>query len=222
MKIILLYGPGEVGKRNEALRVRKQFSPEDITHLDLKGGLKELELSLVSPSLFESGPRLIVAENTPETSDLQKLNGGGNLTLLLLSGSLKAGSLLLESTKKLGGKITLFEGEKEVTAFPFLDALIEKRSQAFVELQKLLAGYGGMYVLSMIYYLLRRNLLPLPASIFMQQKVKSQKREYQLTDWVGMYRRVLETEFNIKSGFMTEELGLIFLTEKFLAVKNWE
>lgn len=218
MKTILLLGPGEIGKRNEALKIKKQFSTENIVQLDFKEvGLKELGIQLVSTSLFSTGERLVVAENIADNFDLEKLRSGDeSVTFLILGGNPKTDSLLLQSAKKTHARILLFEGEKELTAFPFLDSLIEGKTQAFIELEKLCLDYGGMYILTMIYYLLRRNLLPLPSSSFMQKKIKSQKQKYQSQDWSKFYYQTLKTEFEIKSGIITEEIGLKSLVQIFI------
>lgn len=219
MKTIVLTGPGEIGKRGESLKIRQQFTPDSLSILDFKAaGIKELQMQLSSPMLFVTGPRLLVVENIPDSLDLNALTASDeNLTLLLLAASPRSDSPLLQSAKKTGAKILLFEGEREITAFPFLDALIERRKQALWELYKLLEQYGGMYVLSMIYYLLRRNLLPLPASDFMRKKINGQKQKYTASDWGLLYQSTLQTEYAIKSGAVTEQLGLVRLTEKIIS-----
>lgn len=223
MKVILLIGSGEIGKRSEALRLRKQFVG-GVRRLDFKEtGLKGLDMELASRSLFETGPRLISVENIPDSLDLFSLKGSEDETFLLLMGSSpKAESSLLQSAKKLGAKIIPFEGEKELNAFPFLDALIERRQEALWQLYKLLEEYGGMYVLTMIYYLLRRNLLPPPASDFMRKKISQQKQKYNFYDWPKLYWETLQTEFAIKNGLISEGLGLTRLTEKIISERNWE
>lgn len=217
MKIILLYGVGEVAKRNEALKIKKQFTPEDISQLDLKQtSVKDVEVQLASPSLFSAGPRLVVVENPPENLDLVKLNTSDNsVTLLLLAAGPKTGSLLLASAKKLSAKLLLFEGEKELSAFPFLDTLIEQKKQSFLELEKLLEEYGAMYALSMIYYLLRRNFLP-QKSAFMQEKIARQKKRYDISDFIKFYSLALQTEFEIKRGNLNERLGLELLVQEII------
>lgn len=218
MKIILLHGPAEVGKRNFALKLKKQFSPEDISQIDFKqSSLNNLGVEISSPSLFSSSQRLLVVENVPDSLDLLKLKAGDdNLTLLLLAANPKADSPLFVSTKKLEAKTYLFEGEKEVSAFPFLDALIEQRKQAFLELEKLLSGFGAMYVLTMVYYLLRRNFLPSKPG-FMQEKVLKQKKKYQNCDFEKFYYFTLKTEFDIKSGNLDEGVGLGILVQKIIS-----
>lgn len=217
MKMILLHGPGEVGKRTESLRLRKMFSSECVTLLDLKQeGLDKLEVALASVPLFESSQRLVVAENVPEKLDLSTLSAGGeDLTLLLLSGSLKSTSPLLQSAQKQKAKIYSFEGEKELSVFPFLDCLLEWKKEAFLELKKLLAEYEWIYILTMVYYGLRRNILPLPASSYARSKIETQKRKFKLEDFENLYRLTLETEFAIKMGKIPPDVGLTRLVQEF-------
>lgn len=218
MKVIILYGPGEVGKRAELSRLKKQFSQETISSVDLKQeGVEQLKLELLSVSLFDQNRKLVVGENTPENFDIQAIyQDNPDVTLALIASSPKTTSLLLQSAKAVKAQLLVFEGEKELTAFPFLDSLLERRTEALRELEKLLKEYGAMYILTMIYYGLRRNLLPLPASSFMQGKIKSQKRLYQTNDWQQIYQLTLKTEYGIKNGELEEKAGLVRLIQVIL------
>lgn len=214
MKTIILYGPGESAKRTEAFRIKKQFDPGSISQIDLKqGDLTQLDMMLSSVSLFGSQQRLVVVENALETIDLGDLKKqGDDVTLVILAAKLKAASILLKSAKLLGARLLAFEGEKEFSVFPFLDCLMEQKKQSFIELEKLLEEYGGMYILTMIYYAIRRNILPLPASSFARQKILNQKKKFHMMDFERFYEMTLKTEFNIKNGTTTEKIGLLQLT----------
>ncbi|RJP47236.1 MAG: hypothetical protein C4584_00695 [Armatimonadetes bacterium] len=220
MKIIVLYGPGEVQKREQALKIRRQFSLEGTVIVDYKQDSQQgLEAKLSSPSLFQVGPQLIIVENPPDNLDLEKLIRAGQMTtLLVMGGSPRVDSVLLQSAKKTGAQVSLFNAEKELSAFLFLDNLIEGKKESFIELEKLLKGYGGMYVLTMIYYLLRRNLLPLPPSSFLHNKIKKQQQRFSKEDWIRLYATVIRTEFEIKSGILNERMGLLRLTQQFILV----
>lgn len=248
MKIILLFGPGEVSKRNYLLKIKKEFSLDQTSLIDLKQeSLAVLELQMSSGSLFsnqntrlgemngsqknspqdtqsvllrsssfEDGERLVVVENVPDKMDLEAFKKtAGEVTLVLLAAHPTSTAPILQTAKKLGAKIYSFEGEKELTAFPFLDNLIEGKKEVFLELDKLLLGYGGMYTLTMIYYLLRRNILPLPSSDFMKKKIQKQKQEFSLKDFEKFYQKTLETEFKIKSGLTDEKNALTSLVRQF-------
>lgn len=217
MKTIILYGPGEVSKRAHLLNIRRSFDKDSITEVDAKqvsfGGIRTL---LQSNSLF-SEKRLVIIEHLGEDVDLETLIvNDPALTVVIFSGTLLATRTLLKSAAKIKAQILNFEGEKEISAFPFLDALIEKRPQALVELKKLEEEYGQMYVITMIYYLFRRNLLPLPKSDFLQKKIVSQKRIYQNKDFGTLYKLTLETEYKIKSGLIDPSAALGVLVQKII------
>lgn len=218
MKIALLHGPGEVGKRDELLKIRRHFNRELVTIIDLKqDDPGKLEEAILSQSLFDEGKRLISVENAPDKFDLQKLpQPKGEVFLAVSAASLTSDSVLLKSAQKLAAKILLFEGEKELSAFPFLDALLEKKPQAFQELEKLFLEYGWVYIITMIYYGLRRNFLPLPHSAFAQKKIKSQKNNFSSIQLEQLYKLVLSTEFSIKSGTTTEKAALIKVVQSFI------
>lgn len=216
MKVVVLHGPGEVAKRNQIFRIKAQSGASEVVELDLKqADLSQLQTCLISPSLF-AGSKLVVAENPSSSLNLEGLRGDCDVTLVLVSPQLNPAAALLKSALRLGAKIIAFEGEKELSAFPFIDALIEQKKEAFVQLNKLLDEYGGVYVLSMIYYSLRRNFLPLPASAYARKKILAQRERYQLADWPRFYRLALEADFGIKSGLAEERLALTALVQKVL------
>jgi len=218
MKIVVLTGPGEVNKRAEMLSIKQKFETDAIYSFDLSNGnIKDIDLCLTTQSLFGNLEKLIIVENTPDDLDLKKLVKKDNsATLLFLGSNPKIISKLLSSAKEINAKVINFEAEKEISAFAFLDALMEGRQEAFLEMQKLLGVYGGMYILSMIYYLLRRNLLPLPASSFMQNKIKSQKGKLGDKDFEKLYLLVLDADFSIKSGTLPESIAVTKLTQQFV------
>lgn len=219
MKIILLIGPGEVSKRNELLKIKKGFDSENISQIDLKvADASFLEVGLASSGLFETGVKLVIGENAPDKLDLKKINlGEGETTLVLVADSPKATSKLLESAKTLKAQILSFEGEKETSMFPFLDKLIEQKKEAMVELEKYREEWGSMYVITMIYYLLRRNILPLPANSFAAGKIVTQKKKYTMEDFTKLYYLAIQAEFNIKNGDMDEKGALTRLAYSFIS-----
>lgn len=218
MNIFLLYGPGEVAKRSQLIKIKHQFDPASISVLDLQQ-VKQSELDnlLLSTPLF-SDQRLIVVENTQASfnlEDLDRLSSNDSSTIVFVSSALNSNSKLLITGQKLGARIIYFEGEKELSAFPYLDSLIEQKKEAFLELEKLRVEYGGMYIISMVYYLLRRNCLPLPTGSFIRQKIRSQKEKISPRDFQAFYKQTLEIEYKIKNGVLNEKLGLTKLTDFF-------
>ncbi len=205
MKISYLTGPGQVGKRDYLRRLKKKYSEDNIITIDLKtDSLEKLSVSLVSVSLFGDSNRLVVVENPPETLALgTPLPDDPNLFLVILTDSLTRLPKISTAT------VIAFEGDKETTAFGLIDAVLEGRKPAaLIEVEKLLNQHGGIYLLSMIFYGLRRNLLPLPESLFTKNKIIRQKPNFQPESWAPMYNLVLQTDWKLKTGQVSEALGL--------------
>lgn len=219
MKIILLHGPGESSKKTELLKIKGQYQPENIASVDLKqAGFSQFSDALNFIPLFGADKRLVIVENTPESLDLEGFyREDDGLTVVLLTARMGAESKLGKSAVKLKALTRGFEGGKELSAFPFLDTLLEKKRQSFVEMEKLFGQYGASYILTMVYYALRRNLLPLPKPGFVQKKIITQKQKYKSGDFEKLYRFTIETEFAVKSGLINEKSALVRLVQRFLS-----
>jgi DNA polymerase III delta subunit len=219
MKIIILDGPGEVGKRQHLSRIKAKYEPDAITTVDWKQSSEsELKTLLQSVPMFVT-ERLIVVENASDAMDLTLLGTIDDATtLVLVAGTLGAKKKLLETGAQVSAQHVVFDGDKETSAFPFLDALIEGKKSAYVELEKLLAEYGWVYVLTMVYYLLRRNLLPAPASQFLKTKIAAQKKRYTNEDFRKLYLHTLETEYQLKTGAAEPHVALTTLVSRFVNV----
>lgn len=220
MSVTLLYGPGQAAKRNQLVSIKKKFDTDSISVIDFKQkAAKDLDELIMSRSMFSEDYRLIVAENIPKTFDLTKLAVVDSLTLLvLIADSAEKTSPLMQSAKSTNAEVLNFEGDKEVLVFPFLDNLIEGKKTALVELEKLWQDYNAFYILTMIYYLLRRNLLPADnsKSTFMKDKIKRQSASFGDDNWDKAYQKAIETEFKIKRGMIEEKIGVTLLVQAFL------
>lgn len=211
--IYLFHGPGIVGILNKVSVVKKDFPSELISEYSSKSAsVDQVKLSSQSVSLFAE-KRLLVLEDFP-TLDLEELSADENLTLILkFSKTLPANSTLLKQAQKLKAQIIPFPEEKEQSVFPFLDALAEKNPKALVFLEELYKQYGSQYLLTMIFYLLRKMLLPaknLPP--FVMKKMENQKKNFPVERINYFYKKTLETDFKIKSGLWDEKLALFTLS----------
>ncbi len=218
MNITLLYGPGEVAKRQKLSQIKSTFPADGISVLDFKQNSPgQIKNTLLAGSLF-ADKRLVVLENAADSFDLSEiLVSDPTVTLVVVGGAVSATKPLLKSAQTVKAQLLNFDGEKEVSAFPFLDAVIERKKEAFVELEKLTEEFGEIYILTMLFYLYRRNILPLPSSSFAQKKIIEQKKKYQLKDWQQMYKKTLETEYKIKSGLVDPRIGLSKLLSDYFA-----
>ncbi len=219
MKVFVLSGPGEVSKREYLFKLRSKFNSDSIKTIDLKkSSVSDLIVESSSTSLFEVGERLVICENAPDTLDLGLLTSSSNTTLVVLAASFKAGSVLEKSSKDKDVQVVKFEAERELSAFPFIDALLERKKSAFVELEKLMQEYGFMYVLTMIYYGLRRNFLP-AKSDFIKQKISKQKTINDQKTLKKLYELTLQAEFDIKSGKKEDSLAIFSLVNNIISLR---
>lgn len=224
MKLIILYGAGLVGLNNKLISLKKEFSSFPLT--EIKGSevsLQKLILELSSQDLFSKG-RLVILEDPQEDLDLEKLPLTDDLILVVkINKNLAANSKFLKSAQIIKGQILFFPEEKELSIFPFLDSLAEKSPKAYIELEKLQKEYGSQYIITMIYYLLRRLLVPpknLP--LWSAKKLEKQRLIFSLEKVKNFYRQVLELDYKIKVGLIEEKIALIKLTNKFLFTGSFE
>lgn len=217
MYLVLYHGPGVSGMSSELNKIKKEFDPSSITELYSKtDSLESLKLEALSQSLF-SEQRLLILSDFLDL-DVEKLPDLDNLTIILkFSKTLRENSLLIKQTLKRGGKVAFFPEGKETSIFPFLDLLAERNPKAYTHLDKLFKEFGSQYILVMIIFMLRRFVVsPKQMPDFALRRFNIQKNNMSLQRVKDLYRRVLETDFKIKSGLVDEKLGLTLLAEMLL------
>lgn len=220
MNIIILQGNAQVALLNNLLSIKKDFDVNSITEINGKEvSWDKVVLSLSTPQLF-SEKRLVILENFDEGVDISKLLQDQDLTIVFkFSKVLAANSKFLKAINTFKPKILNLTEKDEKSIFPFLDGLADKNPRSFGQLNKLLEEFGGQYVLTMIFFMLRRFVnTPRNLPGFVVQKTEKQKKNFPLEKIAAIYKTALETDFKIKSGLMEEKLGLTLLVEKI--VKN--
>lgn len=227
MNLIVIHGNGLSSISEKVILIRKQFDPLSSFTIDGTGTEWDKIVSNISTGQLFSQKRLVVLEdfNPPSSAcrliqaDLIKLSYDENLTIVFrFSRLLSQSEPILEEIKKLRGQIITFEEKDEVSIFPFLDLLADKNPKVFEKLEKHLKEWGGQYVLTMMFYMLRRMLMTtkkLPA--FAAQRINKHKQSFSLERIKILYRLTLETDFKIKTGVMEEKLGLTLLVQNVIA-----
>ncbi len=221
MKLIILHGNALIAQSEKISQIKKEFESMEI--LEFSG--KEKDFAGILPELTTlqlfSADRLIILDNFDEKLiDLEKLPEDENLTLVLkFNKPLSAASKLLKSANIFKPRVILLSEKDESSIFPFLDDLSNKNSKAaFLKLDKLYEELGFQYILTMIFYMLRRLILPtksLPS--FVLQKIEKQKSNFPLQKVMMLYKYALETDFKIKSGLMEEKIGLTRIVQEVLS-----
>lgn len=218
MSIILIHGNAVIAKLNKISAFKKDFDPLSIS--EFNGKL--LTLSQVLPEISTSGlfaqNWLVILEDFEADMDLDLIPDEESLTVILKFNKLLAANskILKQANQK---KVTIFNlTEKEETSiFPFLDSLSEKRKTVLKDLDPLLGALGGQYLLTMIFYMLRR-LITTPKNLppFVIKKIESQKRNFSKEKIIDLYKEGLETDLKIKSGLIDEKMGVTLWVHKII------
>lgn len=219
MKLIIIHGNGLVSQANKLLQIKKEF--DSLAILEIDGGEKDFASVLTEIANLQlfSQKRLVILENF-DSPDLSRLPKDENLTVVLRftkPQSLK--SLILKQATNLKAQIIMLNEEEEKNIFPFLDNLAEGNLRALAQLNKLLDQFGSQYLLTMIFYMLRRIiLLPKKLPPFIINKLKTQRQLLGIAKIEKLYQMSLETDFKIKSGLMEEKIGLTRLIHQIVTI----
>lgn len=218
MNLIVLHGNGLVGISNRLLAIKKEFDKDSVQEISVKKvEMGKVLAEISTPQLF-SDKRLVILEDIEDKINVEQLPEDDQLTLVLrFNKSIpKNSSLLKQAVNKKAQVIELTEKE-ESNIFPFLDGLVEKKSNSLKELEVLYEQFGSQYILTMIYFQLRK-LATSPKNLppFVLKKIAAQKQNFNQAKLVKVYRKVLETDFKIKQGLLEERIGLTILAKSFI------
>jgi DNA polymerase III delta subunit len=220
MKIILIHGNASVAILDKIQIIKKDFSSDQITVLDGKQvNWSNIVMTISSPQLFVD-KQLFIIENMDEAITLEKLVGTDSTTVILkISKQLAANSKLLKEAMAQKAEVISLTEKDEVSVFPFLDSLAEKNSRSFVQLEQLFESFGGQYILTMIFFMLRRLVAP-PKNLppFVLKKMENQKKNFSLEKIRQSYKEAILTDFKIKNGLIEERMGITLLVQNILNV----
>lgn len=216
--LILIYGNGLVGISRKVSEIRSKFDPLNTQEFVGKNlSFPQTITELSSGGLF-GGQRLVILEDFDEQIDLNRLPNDSSLTVVLvIKKSLTSASNLIKQASRVQAQTFNFTEAGETNIFPYLDLLAEKNPKALDHFDELLSEWGGQYLLTMIFYLLRRMVQnPKKSPTFVQQRITRQKQNFPLKKITELYRAGLETDFKIKSGVMEEKIAMTLLVNQFL------
>ncbi|MBI2011396.1 hypothetical protein HYS91_01375 [Candidatus Daviesbacteria bacterium] len=214
MKIIVAYGSALAALNKKISEIKKDFDPLSVKEINFEEiGLAKLLIELASMDLF-SEKRLVIVEDVDESLDINQLDIDDSLTLILKFSKKPSSKILMN--KKI--QVIQINEEKEITIFPLLNMLSEKNPKAMDEFEILLKEVNCQYILTMLFYMLRRLILnPKNTSSFIFKKIEQQKRNFPLEKLKFFYHQILITDYKIKQGLIEERLALQSLIWKFLA-----
>ncbi len=219
MHLVIVHGNGLVAMLNKIADIKKNFDPLSITQLSAKQKSWDLiSQEDLAPSLF-STKRLVIVEDIDDKIATENIFGDDDLTLVLkFNKPLSAASAVLKYASEAKAVVSLLTEKDETLIFPFLDKLAEKDPHSLKDFENLYETYGGQYLLTMIYYLLRRlTITGKPTPYFVIQKNARQKQNFNQQKIIEIYKLTLETDFKIKSGLLEEKIGLTLLISQILS-----
>lgn len=219
MKVVLLHGPAINSSRIKLVSIKKEFKNEDIVIFEKGADAGEVLNNLSSASLFTE-ERLVVLENPSEEFTFDLSLSTDHLSLIFwFDHEVSAKKPIMDWVKKNEGQILFFPEGREISIFPFLDLLALGDKKAFIELEKLKnAGFEIQYFLTMVFYLLRNlAVTPKNAPEFVKNKLKNQRRRFDLQKIKSLYKDILEIDFKIKSGLLEIPQAEFILVNKFVS-----
>lgn len=215
MKPLLLHGPAKLSSRKKLIELKQKFDTNNVVVFEQGADLQVILGYMATPSLFSS-QQLIILENPSEDLANFPLNANNYQLLLWFDHPVNEKRPIIEWFKK-NGQIFFFPENKEVSVFPFLDALAAGDKKAYVKVQELkIEGYDVFYFITMTFYLLR-NLVVTPknAPQFVKDKLQKQRQKFPLERIKSLYQKILEIDFKIKSGLLEKDQAEFLLVNLF-------
>lgn len=220
MSITLIHGNAVIAIANRVNSFKKDFDSLSISEF----GGKSFSLSQVLPSVATGGlfseKKLVILEDFETDLELDRLPNDDDITLILrFNRPLSANSKLIKGAQLKKISIINLTEKDETSIFPFLDGLSEKNKRVVKDVDSLIAGMGGQYLLTMIFYMLRRiAVTPKNLPPFILKKIENQKKNFPKEKIIRLYKESLETDYKIKTGVLDEKLGLTLLIDKILRI----
>lgn len=218
MPLTLFYGTDEVLLLQRLISIKQRFDALSIEEVESSSLDAEAIADLTRSQGLFATKRLMLFLNPKEDLELNNLTDDPALDIyFVVHKNLTIKSKLLDSLQKYRATIINFELRESNPIFKFLDLVIERKSAALKELDGLINDYGVQYLLTMLFFALRRLVLPVTSSSeYVRQKIAVQKKLYSLEQIGKLYDLTLETDFKIKSGLLEEKVAIQSLIFKFL------
>ncbi len=215
LKQLLLHGPAKIASRTKLFQLKSSLNSEEVTYFDEGSNSSEIVSAIQTIPMFGS-VRTIVLEN-PDTN-LQLDTTFDQVNLLVWFDSDVSKSSVYKQFVDHKKEILFFAEGQELTVFPFLDMLGNRKKTAFVEIERLkMQSFDIYYFLTMAYYLLRNlTVLPQKLSPFQKQKLAKQKNNFSEKELITIFQNLLKLEFQLKSGLIDSKQAEFRLINEFM------
>lgn len=213
MNLTIIHGGDVVASMKKLDALVAKFPEMGVVRSDGEVSEEFLINNLQGLNMFED-KKLVVLTNPQADLNLEKYAKVDVEVVMFFDKALTSSSLFL---KIKNAQEFIFEKKPDKTIFTFLDLLGDKNPKAFSLFDKLFDEFGDQYLLTMLFYLFRRQILTntrMPDSI--KQKMEKQRQNFPKERLKTLYRTTLETDYKIKTGMIEPKIGLFLLVEQII------
>lgn len=219
MPVVIFHGDNNLVIANKIDEMRKSYPVDSIERVSLKNESFEQLLIKLNTASFFSDQRLFIVDDCDEKKvDLSRINVDSHTTLVLIfTKELTGSSAVLKLAEEKHYRIFALSQPQDKRIFTFLDLIAEKNNKAFSMVDELVDDFGGVYILTMLVFLLRRLVLPIgKVPSFVEGKLKKQKGNFSAKNLTDLYKQTLQADYRFKTGKGDERTELLLLLQNFL------
>lgn len=215
MNVVILHGDHQVALLASLKQYTKKFDALSTTRVTGKAVDDDFILNNFRGSDLFSSDKLVIIENIDPGFDLDLIPDANNTTLVITANKdLPVTSVVLKSQLAKKAKIEHLSLPPDKTIFTFLDYLGEGNPKAYQLFESLFEDRGDQYLLTMIFFMLRRLLVMptnLPPSV--KQKLTKQFQKLGNDGVADIYQLALDTDYQIKTGKAESKTALLLLCQ---------
>ncbi|MDQ3098588.1 MAG: hypothetical protein M3Q44_02480 [bacterium] len=202
--IYLFHGNDIVASRKKLEEVRSKYDSTGITVVAAKEiDYSQLPLLFSTVSMFDEKRLVIVEEKLdPKLFELQTIAASDVDLVIWIGSSLRSNDTLIGSVNKIKGKVELFEEKPDLSVFPFLDSVANRRRvialREYLKLKQ--EGADPIYLVTMLVWQFRQIIVPELASGFVKKKVEGFKANFTFEELRKIYYLLLQMDVQLKTG----------------------
>lgn len=212
MNITVLHGGDTVLVERKLREVESKFEGKRIVRAFGKEATGEFVVNNFRGGELFDESKLIIIREPEKNFDVWSLLGEGCELVLVFGGQLSASSKFL---KIAGAKVVDLSLPQDRRIFALLDQILDKDKRALRNLEVLLGEFGFQYILTMLFYNLRRLYLRKRLPSYVAKKMDERRKVWERSV-ASFYEQMLEADYNFKSGLGDERADLFTVVGRML------
>jgi len=216
MQISIIHGSDKVAARKKLQQLADKY--ESLSVVRASGGEITVDFlvnNLRGGDLFVT-QKLVVLENPDSEMDWGRLGNAEEVELVLyFDKELPVTSRFFKEEYFKKARIMGFEAPPDKSIFEWLDLVADKNPRVFEMLDRLQKEFGEQYLLTMLFYLLRRQVMP--SSGGMKSKLERQRQSFPIERIEELYKTAIEYDYQTKRGLIEGRTALFLVVERFMS-----